>query len=92
MATISDRADIDTLIANNGLYPGDEQSPIGPVVKIVEYQTVEGATVWGVVYLAEVPMGLLDRYDRESGYVRNPKVIWTHPEGPGGQQEEGSRA
>jgi hypothetical protein len=80
MATISNRADVDILINNCGVYPGDEDSFTGPVVRIVEYTNLIGETLFGVVYEIEAAKNMLDRYDHQSDYVRNPKVIWKHAE------------
>jgi hypothetical protein len=67
MATITNRAIIDHLIAHNGEYHGDP-----PVVKIVEYESGFGGRVsWGIVYEGENPF----RY-AASAYVRNPRVIF----------------
>lgn len=76
MATIRDRALIDQIIIKSGYYPGHEQSPLGRIVRIVEYITPEGETIWGVVYEAEIKMGLLHRYDTETQYIRDPRVIY----------------
>jgi hypothetical protein len=79
VATITDPELIKAVIENHGFYPGDEQSPAGPIVRIVEYRTPEGALNWGVVYLSEVAQGLLYRYDEPSGYVLGPVVIYARP-------------
>jgi hypothetical protein len=62
---------VDTIIAGNGIYPGDESMPI---VKIVEYQNAfDGGTAYGLIYKGES----LDRY-AETPFVNNPKTIWEH--------------
>jgi hypothetical protein len=78
MATITDRAAIDVLIANNGIDPGDEASYaiVGPVVRIVEYTSAEGQTHWGIVFRSEVRQGLWDRYMNPSRYINDPHEIW----------------
>jgi hypothetical protein len=78
MATITDKAVIDDLIANNGIDPEDEPSYaiIGPVVRIVEYTTAEGQTNWGIVFQSEMAQGLWDRYMKPTPYVNNPHEIW----------------
>jgi hypothetical protein len=80
MATITNREDVDKLIDNAGVYPGDEDSFTGPVVRIVEYKNQAGETIFGVVYEIEAAKNMLDRYDHPSQYIRNPKVIWRHAE------------
>lgn len=81
MATITDRAVIDDLIANNGIDPEDEPSYAitGPVVRIVEYTTLEGQTNWGIVFQSEAAIGLWDRYMKPSQYVNEPHEIWKRP-------------
>jgi hypothetical protein len=74
MAVIESQETIDVLLANDGIYPGDE---LMPVVRIVQYMTPEGAQVYGIVYAVEVHMGLLHRYDQETEYIRNPVVIFS---------------
>lgn len=68
MSTIDTRSIIDTIIAGNGVYPGDEHLP--PVVRIVEYQNAWGGICWGTEIERE-----RGRY-RPSQYVINPRVIW----------------
>jgi hypothetical protein len=70
MATIDNKALIDELIANNGQYQDDP-----PAVEIVEYTTPEGRIAWGVTWASEHPLRHR-RYEVETEYVRNPRVIW----------------
>lgn len=81
MATITERASIDVLIANNGVDPDDVASYAitGPVVRIVEYTSAEGHTMWGILFQSEEAQGLWDRYMIPSRYVRNPHEIWRRP-------------
>jgi len=76
VATIDQRHLIDDLIARNGdPEPGDPANV--HAVKVVEYQTYEGATVWGVVFNVETwDPHMLMRYEMPTDYVRNPRVIW----------------
>lgn len=80
MATIHGQEVIDQLIARNGVYPGDENSPTGPVVRIVRYTNQGGQVVHGVVYESEARMGLLFRYEEPSDYMSDQVMIW-HREG-----------
>jgi hypothetical protein len=73
MATIDDQGIITTLLANDGIYPGDEHMP---VVRIVAYTNAYGTRTHGIVYEAEARMGLLHRYDRPSEYISAPEVIF----------------
>lgn len=71
MATINSRQVVDTIIAGNGIYPGDEDMP---VLKIVEYNNAfDGAVCYGLIYKGD-PMN----HYQESPYIRNPKTIWEH--------------
>jgi hypothetical protein len=72
MATIDSQALIDELIAVNGMYPGDEHNPSGPVVRIVQYTNGWGDRTHGVVYAREAEMGLLYRYETPTEFVRPP--------------------
>lgn len=76
MATITSPEVIGTLIANNGVYPGDERIPQGPVVRIVEYISEWGNVAWGVVYASEARRGMLYRYEAPGGHIRSPRVIF----------------
>lgn len=67
MSTVTIRSIVDTIIANDGIYPGDP-----PVAKIVEYNnSYNGELAWGLVY---------DHQDPEtyaaSDFVLNPRVIF----------------
>lgn len=71
MATISSKETVDTIIAGNGIYPGDESMP---VLKIVQYNNAfDGKIAYGLIYKGES----LDRY-HESPFIQNAKVIWEH--------------
>lgn len=62
MATVTSQQIVDDIIARNGLYPGDEASPLGPVVRIVQYTDQWGGTEnFGLVYANE--RARPDRYD-----------------------------
>lgn len=71
MATVSkDLAD--TMIANNGVYPGDEHLP--PCVRIIEYTNSFGSgQSYGLEY-----KGQEGKYSA-SQFVINPKVYWERP-------------
>jgi hypothetical protein len=71
MVTFTTETAIKDLIANHGYYPGDPR-----VIRIVEYLGRGGYIVWGVVYETE-PESMHHRYEVETAYVRNPKVIWS---------------
>jgi hypothetical protein len=75
MATIDSKSFIDQLIAGHGRID-PEDAPDNPWVdKIVEYTNYEGGTCWGIVF--ETDRGAMrDRYEVETAYVRNPRVIW----------------
>ena len=73
MATIDSHEVIESIIANNGVHPGDEDMP--PVVKIVTYDNQWGGKSTAVVYKGE------DYYRYEnSGHCANVKTIWTREE------------
>lgn len=83
MATIDDKSIIDKIIASNGDYADgedhddddeDELPPDPPVIKIVEYNTPEGGTTWGVVW--EGDGAHPDRYNWPSAFVLNPRTIF----------------
>lgn len=68
MSTVSKEI-ADTMIANNGVYPGDEHLP--PCVRIVEYTNAFGSgQSYGLEYEGEK-----GKY-AESPYIRNPKTYW----------------
>ena len=66
MATIESRETVDKLIANNGEYRGDP-----PVYYIVQYDTVEGKTVYAICYSEVDLLGCLD-----SPYCTNQKMLF----------------
>ena len=75
MGTFINRDIVDNLIANDGYYDGDlDGDP--RVVRIVEYTNFAGDTCWGIVWVTE-PRRTWKRYDRETVYVREPKVIFS---------------
>ena len=68
MATVNNREIVDTLIANNGWYPGDEIQ----VVRIVQYNNAfNGGTAYGLIYQND-PLNMYD----PSPYIINPTTIW----------------
>jgi hypothetical protein len=75
--TIDSQEQIDTIIAGNGVYPGDENLPAGPIVRIVQYTNAWGNRTHGVVYEAEARAGRLYRYEQVSNVISDPVVIWT---------------
>lgn len=71
MSTINSREVVDTIIAGNGIYPGDESMP---VLKIVKYQNAfNGADAYGLIYKGDP----LTQYD-PSPFILDPEVIWEH--------------
>lgn len=70
MATITTRAIIDGIIAAGGRQYEDEP----PVIRIVEYTSQSGETVYGVVWEGDRDP---HRYDRETAYIHNPRVIFS---------------
>jgi hypothetical protein len=80
LATISDKKTIDSIITGNGIYPGDEDNALGPVVRIVEYTDIGMQRVWGIVYLAEAAQGHWSKYMAISEYIYNPEEYWRHPD------------
>lgn len=70
MATIDDKTLIDKLIAANGFFEDDPQ-----VAQIVEYTNSFGNKTYGVTWSNESPERQR-RYEEETYYVREPKVIW----------------
>lgn len=75
--TVDSQDVIDAMIAGNGVYPGDENLPVGPVVRIVQYTNEWGARTHGVVYEAEARAGRLHRYEQVSKAISDPVVVWT---------------
>lgn len=76
MPTIDSQHIIDELLANDGIYPGDEHMP---VVRIVRYRNGWGGLTHGIVYEAEARQGLLHRYDHPSEFISEPEVIFRRP-------------
>lgn len=75
MATMSKKL-ADLLIAGGGWLPSepDHDAADNPqAVRIVEYTDVSGGLAYGVVFRGE-PNPF--RYERESQYIREPKVVW----------------
>ncbi len=88
MATFDSRDIVNDIIRRNGdPSPGDP--PGTTVTKIVEYTNLEGHVCWGAVFAAEerIPH-MWSRYEVETPYVRQPRVIWIraasspHPPAP----------
>lgn len=75
MATFTTKAMVDRLIAGNGWEtPEHHDAPDNPsAIRVVEYDTPEGETTWGVVFAGEPDEF---RYERPTEYVRNPRVLW----------------
>ena len=73
MATFDDRSYVKRLIAAGGRVD-PENAPDNPYAsRIVEYENMEGRTAWGVVFEGD---GNQHRYEEETEYVHNPRVIW----------------
>jgi hypothetical protein len=82
MTTFSTKEVIDRLIAGDGWLAeyGDRDAPDNPPAnRIVEYTNFSGRRCWGVVFEGE--FGDPFRYEQETGYIRNPKLIWTRHHG-----------
>lgn len=78
MATMSKKF-VDLLIAGGGWLPSEpDPDPANntQAVRIVEYRDVSGELAYGVVFRGE-PNPF--RYERESQYIREPKVVWEAP-------------
>lgn len=76
MATVS-KEFAQELIEGNGFckeFPDDGAPDNPPAVRIVKYMDQGGKVVCGVVFAHERNK---TRYEIESEFVRNPKVIWT---------------
>jgi hypothetical protein len=78
--TVDSQEMINTFIACNGLYPGDEDNPQGPAVRIVQYTNAWGKRTHGVVFEAEARTGRLFRYEQVSDHIKDPVVVWTRQE------------
>lgn len=81
MGTFTTKAIVDQMIAGNGWTgPEDHDAPDNPpAVRIVEYDTPEGATCWGVVFRGEADVY---RYDRETQWVRQPRLLFARADQP----------
>lgn len=75
MATV-DKNFADKMIALNGL-DGDEAPDNPPIVKIIEYDNLSGGQGYGLVFSTDRDQG---RYDRETEFIRKPRVYWTRTE------------
>jgi hypothetical protein len=76
MATITNWDIVQEIIDHHGYDP-----PMY-VVKIVQYTNREGSpNNWGIIYDVEVPLGLGNRYEQATEYIRNWRVIWTVEKG-----------
>ena len=80
MATISNPIFIQDIIDGNGICPGDEESPMGPIVRIVQYTNNGNERVWGILYESEALQRLWDKYMITSEYLRDPEEVWRHPD------------
>ena len=81
MGSFSSKELVDDIIKGGGRMTTDqEDAPDNPrAIRIVEYQSPEGATNWGVVFENELNDPY--RYEFETEYIRNPKLIWTLDKG-----------
>jgi hypothetical protein len=70
MSTIDDKATIDKIIAANGYFMDDPR-----VARIVEYKNAWGGICYGVTWTTE-QFHQQRRYDEETAFIREPKVIW----------------
>ena len=73
MPTIDSKRIIDDIIRHNGVYGGEVAPDNLPAVRIVEYRNAWGSVTWGVVFEGERD---IDRYNRPSDYVCEPRTIW----------------
>jgi len=72
MATITDRQIVQTLLDNDGIYPGDPQC-----CRVYEYEHINDEVMWAVFYnydtddMASTPFALEYRllWDRERGHL-----------------------
>lgn len=73
MATINSKEMIETIIKNDGYYDDDPR-----VIKITQYTNYYDGICFGVVWENERRLGqeYLNRYQEETEYVRNPRIIW----------------
>lgn len=72
MATIDSKEFIDKIIAGNGRIDQDNTPDNPRALRITEYTNAYGGTAFGVIF----PGDKLDKYQLETYYVRNPKIIW----------------
>jgi len=79
MATLNSRKLVDEFIANNGyMFSDSEPRPDNPPVKkIVEYTNAWDKVCYGIIFAGEIADF---RYERESEFIRNPRVLWRHPD------------
>lgn len=70
MSTVNDRDFVDKLIARDGWFDEDPR-----VYQIVEYNTKWGGVAWGITWIKEEEKSK-HRYEVETDFVRNPKIIW----------------
>ena len=71
MATITHRDIIQTMVDNDGVYPGDPQP-----IAIFEYRGAGGQVCWSVIYMEAELLSLMTSY-----YVCNPEEIWSRKRG-----------
>lgn len=74
--TTNERSFVDRIISGNGWLPEypDHDAPDNPrATKIVEYVNGWGGTAYGVVMATDRDQS---KYERESDFIRNPRVIW----------------
>ena len=74
MATFDSKLIVDKFIAGNGHieeYGDGSDNP--DAIRIVEYTNFEGRQAYGVVFQGDYDVF---RYERETAFVRNPKVIF----------------
>jgi hypothetical protein len=79
MGSFTSKDIVDEMIARNG-DADPEDGERFDVVRIVEYTSPEGETTWGAVYRCEADMGMLYRYDHETGVIRNPHLLFERKE------------
>jgi hypothetical protein len=72
MPTIDSKELIDEIIRCHGVYEMDPRA-----AQIVEYTNAWGGRTYGVTYCTETLQNQR-RYEIETKFVRNPKVIWRY--------------